>query len=364
MTRRFTALIIGALAVLLGACAPGGGGYNANDIVLYGIKERHTIFYGKLEANQTKAVTLGPVNITLSGQQPVGALAVPGALSVNNRPTLRTDTASFREAIAVATIPLSSELSVLTRVPVDRVYYFDGTRWFDVGTGALEANVRVRLPVRERAGLRGVGLLTDAEADALVAYLTDAYKRQPLALALINNANHADSPLGLNPRPDRNNITALYVQTGVPVDLLGGFAPGQEFRLTNLQAGSNSAYGDTAPAVRLDQTAASFAQTWNLISGNQIPVPAAPTVDFSTSSVITFFLGQKSTGGYGVAVAGGIQNGTTLELRLNLRAPQTGAITTQAFTSPFVSVLVTGGGRIERVVAIDAATNAVLARTP
>lgn len=364
MTKRFTLLFAAVLGAVLAACAPTTGGYTTTDIVLYGIKERHTIFYGKLEAGQTKALRYGPLNLTLSGQQPSGALAVPGALSVNGAPTLRTDTASFREAVAVATIPLSNEISVLTRTPVERVYYFDGSRWFEAGTGPLRADIRVRLPIRERVGLRGVGLLSDAEADALVAYLTTAYKRQPMALALINNANHADSPLGIDPRPDRSNITALYVQTGVPTDLLGGFAPGQELRLTTLQAGSNSAYGDQLPSVRLDQSAGSFAQTWQTVAGNQVPVPSAPNVDFATSSVVTFFLGQRSTGGYGVAVAGAIQSGTTLELRLNLRAPAPGAITTQAFTSPFVSVLVTGGGRIERVVAIDAATNAVLARTP
>ena len=353
-------------AVLLSACNFQPSAYTANDVVLYGIKERHTFFYGKLDASQTKALTLGPLNITLSGEQPIGPLAVPGALSVNGKPTLQTNTASYREVLAVATIPASNELSVLTRAALERVYYFDGTKWFDVGGSApLGASVKLRLPVRERNGLRGVGLLTDAEADAVSAYLTTSYKREPMALALINNANHADSPLGLNPRPDRNNITALYVQVGVPTDLFGGFAaPAPQLRLTPLSSGGNSTYDGAAPAVRLDNSATSFAQTWTLLTGNQIPQPAAPQVDFSNSRVVTFFQGRKSTGGYGVTVAGAILEGTTLSLRLTVREPAAGAITSQALTSPFVSVVVSEAGRIERVVAVDASSNRVLARTP
>lgn len=353
-------------AVFLSACNFQPSAYTANDVVLYGINERHTFFYGKLDASQAKAVTLGPLGITLSGEQPVGPLAVPGALSVNGKPTLQTNTASYREALAVATIPVSSELSVLTRAALERVYYFDGSRWFDVGgTAPLAANVKVRLPVRERNGLRGVGLLTDPEADAISAYLTSNYKREPMALALINNANHADTPLGLNPRPDRNNITALYVQVGVPTDLFGGFAaPAPQLRLTPLSAGGNSTYDSTAPTVRLDNNAAAFAQTWTLLTGNQIPQPAAPNVDFSTAQVVTFFQGRKSTGGYGVAVAGAILEGTTLSLRVTLREPAPGGVTSQALTSPYVSVIVSDAGRIERVVAVDANNGQVLARTP
>ncbi len=353
-------------AVLLSACNFQPSAYTANDVVLYGIKERHTFFYGKLDSSQTKALTLGPLAITLSGEQPVGPLAVPGALSVNGKPTLQTNTASFREVVAVATIPVSNELSVLTRAALERVYYFDGSKWFDVGGSApLAAGVKLRLPTRERNGLRGVGLLTDAEADAVSAYLTGSYKREPMALALINNANHADTPLGLNPRPDRNNITALYVQIGVPTDLFGGFAaPAPQLRLTALSSGGNSTYDNAAPSLRLDNDSSSFAQTWALLTGNQIPQPAAPQVDFSNSRVVTFFQGRKSTGGYGVTVAGAILEGTTLSLRLTVREPAAGAITSQALTSPYVSVVVSEAGRIERVVAVNASNNQVLARTP
>jgi PrcB C-terminal len=352
-------LFLPMLAAMLAACNFQPSQYTANDIVLYGIKERHTIFYGKLDAGQTKNLTLGPLNITLSGEQPVGDLAVPGALSVNGKPTLLTNTANIREAFALATIPLSGDLSVLTRDPIQAVYHFDGQRWYDVGDNEkLEANTKVKLVKRERLGLRGVGLLTAAEADALTAYLQTKYRNQPLGLALIANGDHPDTPLGLNPRPDRNNITALYVQVGVPVDLLGGFANSEALKLTPLLSGSNSRYSSNAPAVQLDRSRESFANTWALMTGNQVPQPNQPDVDFARASVVTVFQGQKPTGGYGVAISGAtLERGT---LRVTLREPAPGVITTQALTSPFVSVIVTGGGRVERVVAVNASTGAPL----
>jgi PrcB C-terminal len=348
-------------ALIFTACNFQPSDYTAHDIVLYGIKERHTIFYGKLQPGQTKNLTLGPLQLTLSPEQPVGDLAVPGALSVNGRPTLLTNTASQREVFALATIPLSPDLSVLTRGALESVYYFDGSRWYDVGSAAkLEGDVKVKLPKRERLGLRGVGLLTDAEADALTAYLQTKYRNEPMALALIANANHADTPLGLNPRPDRNNVTALYVQVGVPVDLLGGFANNEGLKLTPLLSGSQSRYEASTPSVRLDRDAASFAQTYALMTGNQVPQPTPPTIDFARASVVTVFQGQKATGGFGVAISSATLEGTTLNLRVTLREPAPGTITSQALTSPFVSVIVTGGGRIERVNAVNAATGAPL----
>ncbi len=356
-------LLIAVAALALTACNFQPSGYTADDIVLYGIKERHTIFYGKLEAGQTKPVTLGPLNLVLSSEQPVGALAVPGALSVNGSPTLLTNTASQREVFALATVPLGNELSVLTRDPLESVYYFDGQRWYDVGDAKkLKANVKLKLTKRERLGLRGVGLLTDPEADALTAYLQTKFKNQPMGLALINNANHADSPLGLNPRPDRNNITALYVQIGVPVDLLGGFAEAESLQLAPLLAGGNSAYTGTAPSVRLDRSAGSFSATWALMTGNQVPQPPLPDVDFNRASVVTVFQGQKATGGYGIAIAGATLEGGTLTVRVTVREPSPGSVTSQALTSPFASVIVTGGGKIDRVVAVNATTGASFAR--
>ena len=51
-----------------------------------------------------------------------------------------------------------------------------------------------------------------------------------------------------------------------------------------------------------------------------------------------------------------------LTIRLNLSEPAPGRLVTQAITSPFVSVLQTGGTKLERVVAVNNNTGAVLAQ--
>jgi hypothetical protein len=349
------------LLLTLGACAWQPSGYNVTDVLLYGIQERHTIFYGKLETGQSRAVQLENTTVTLSGTPPIGALAVPSALSVNGAATLATRAKSIREVMSVATIPFTSDLSVLTRDAVQGLYFFDGKKWFDVGSrDELERDSKVRLGLRERsAGLRGVGSLNNTEASVLQGYLQDKFK-QPLVVALLEYPFIPDSFLKLEPRPDSVNLTALYVQVGLPIDLLGGFTNAEPLIIKNLSSGGNAAYNNPNPLLRWDVSAASFAQTWQIMNGNQLPVPSAPSLDFNRSSVLTFFLGQRPTGGYGVALATTRVERGVLTLRFNLSEPAPGRLVTQALTSSFVSVLVTGGTKFQQVVAVNNLTGAIL----
>ncbi len=356
-------IFLGILLLALSACAWQPSGYSISDIVLYGIQERHTIFYSKLEAGQTRALQLENNTVTLGGTSPIGALAIPTASSVNGAATLASRPKPIREIISVATIPLTSDLSVLTRDAVQALYYFDGKKWFDVGSrDDLTRDSKLRLELRERnANLRGVGNLSFAEADALQGYLQEKYK-QPLAIALLEYPNIPDSYLNLTPRPDAVNLTALYVQVGLPIDLLGGFTNTEPLALRALNSGSNAAYNSPNALLRWDTSNSSFANTWKIMNGNQIPLPAAPSLEFNRSSAISFFMGQRPTGGYGVAISNARIDRGVLTLRLNLSEPAPGRLVTQAITSPFVSVLQTGGAKFERVVAVNNSTGAVLAQ--
>ncbi len=356
-------ILFGVLLLALGACAFQPSEYTITDIVLYGIQERQTIFYGKLEAGQTRALQLENNTITLSGTALIGALAVPNSLSVNGAATLQSRPKPIREVLSVATIPLTADLSVLTRDAVQALYYFDGKKWFDVGRREeLSKDSKLRLEIKERnAGLRGVGELNNAESDALQSYLQEKFK-QPLAVALLEYPNIPDAYLNLTPRPDRVNLTALYVQVGLPLDLLGGFTNTEPLTVRSLLNGSNAAYNNPQPLLRWDTSNSSFAQTWQIINGNQIPLPSAPSLDFTRSSAISFFIGQKPTGGYGVALSSTrVENGV-LTLRFNLSEPAPDRLVTQALTSPFVSTVVTGGAKYQRVVAVNGLTGAVLAQ--
>jgi hypothetical protein len=348
--------------LLLSACAFTPSEYSVTDMVLYGIGERQTIFYGKLAPNQSRAVQLENSTITLNGTAPTGDLALPNALSVNGGAALVGKTKQLREVVSVASIPLSDNLSVLARDNLQALYFFDGKTWFDVGERSeLQRDSKVRLELNPRSGLRGVGNLNGAESDALQGYLQNKFK-QPMAVALLEYPNIPDSYLPFSPRPDAYNLTALYVQVGLPVDLLGGFANAEPLSARVLQTGANAAYNNPQPLLRWDTSASSFAATWQLLNGNQIPTPAVPSLEFSRSSAITFFMGQKPTGGFGVALANARVERGVLTLRFNLAEPAPNRLVTQAITSPFVALQFSGGSKFQRVVAVNNATGVVLAQ--
>jgi hypothetical protein len=350
------------LLLLLSACAFTPSEYSVTDVLLYGIGERQTIFYGKLEPSQSRSLQLENNTITLSGTPPVGDLAVPSALSVNGGAALFGKTKTLREVVSVASIPLTSDLSVLARDTIKALYFFDGKTWFDVGERSeLQRDSKLRLELNPRSGLRGVGDLNNSESDVLQGYLQNKFK-QPLAVALLEYPNIPDSYLPLSPRPDRYSLTALYVQVGLPVDLLGGFANTEPLTVRVLQSGSNAAYNNPAALLRWDTTQSSLNSTWQLANGNQVPLPAVPSLDFGRNSLISFFMGQRPTGGYGVALANAAVERGVLTLRYNLAEPAPGRIVTQAITSPFISLQISGGSKFQRVVALNNATNAVLAQ--
>ena len=355
-----TKLLMLAVAASLGlvACMPMGGPVNVHEVLLYGLGERHVFFYSPgSEANTSQSVKLGDQTLELAAKPAVGSLAVPDALAVAGKPTLMLKTAPIREVMSLASIPFSSDLSLATRAGLEAVYFSDGKTWFDAA-GPTNADSKLRVKTVKRNTLRGVGQLTDAEADALAGYLAG---KGAVGVALLAPQTVPDAALKLEPAPKAYQRTALYVQVGVPTGVLGGFAQAAPLEFKALSAGGNSAFLDANSDVRMDSSAADLERTWKIVGGNQVPQPAPPTVDFRTSKVVTVFMGQKPTGGYGIAIAGLRADGKTLVVEVNLREPAAGAILTQAFTSPYVSVVVTGfDGSGVRVV--NKATGKVLAQ--
>jgi hypothetical protein len=67
--------------------------------------------------------------------------------------------------------------------------------------------------------------------------------------------------------------------------------------------------------------------------------------------VVTLFIGQRATGGFGVNLVDAKVDGNTLVLNVNLSAPKPGSFTTQVITSPYLSVLASGD--FSQVRAID-----------
>jgi hypothetical protein len=349
-----------AVVLMISGCYWQPSNYQTTDFILYGINERHTVFYGKLGVGESRSLKLGEAAITLRGNAPQGSFAVAGTLEVNRTSTLQTKPGALREALALGTIPFSKDLSVLARQKLEAVAYFDGQQWFTVGSsGDYSADSKVKLGVRSRQGLRFFGDITEAEADALQTYLETKFKKQPLAIALLDSMSIPDSPLPLEPRPDRNKTLAMYVQVGVPVDLIGGFANNEALSVQALLNGSNATYGEASTLLRWDVNSQSFSKTWALMNGNQIPAPSQPNVDFARASVISAFLGQRSTGGYSIALVSAKLDGNTLTVRANFGEPAPGRLTTQVITSPFSSIVVSGA-KFSRVVVVNNANGATI----
>jgi PrcB C-terminal len=347
------------LSLVLGGCAMTGvDNLDASEILLYGLGERHVILYGSAQSNAS-TLSIDGQQLEVTGKPVTGPMAVPTALSIGGKPTLQLKTAPIREVFALASIPFSGDLSLTTRAGLEGVYAYDGRAWLDV-TGVTNADMKLRVPAKTRNGLRGVGQLSDAEADALAGYLSS---KGAVGVALLPLQTAPDQPLRFDPQPRQYRRTALYVQVGLPTDVLGVFAQNAPLEYDVLGTGGNTAYTNQQPGVRLDATAASLGQTWGIIGGNQIPAPTPPSVDFNRSRIVTVFLGQKPTGGFGIAVAGAKLDGSTLSLEVNLREPSTGSILTQALTSPYVSVRVNSTA-ITSVRVINKANGQVIAKAP
>ena len=72
------------------------------------------------------------------------------------------------------------------------------------------------------------------------------------------------------------------------------------------------------------------------------PDEQAPPVDFAKESVVFLTAGQYPTGGYALKFNGATIEGDTLVIDAVVEGPPAGAGTTQAITSPYVVIAVTG----------------------
>ncbi|WP_216329627.1 protease complex subunit PrcB family protein [Deinococcus aestuarii] len=351
------ALTLGA-GLLAGCSMTGPGNLRVHEVLLYGgTQERITWVYGDLRGSAQSGVKLGNQAVELRAQVP-DPLAVAGTLSVNGKATYRLPTGAVTPKLAV-TRDTQGLFNVTLNEAAGTVYFTDGRGW-----SRLSAPAGPGLRGTAVAGLRGAGNLTDAEADALSAALVS---QGPLAVAVLNEAAVPDAPLTVEPTPTEYRRTALYVLPNVRTVALPGTATGTvtitpgagqpgstqpqaqgaRVTLTELASGTNAAV--TAPAVQVATTQSALTALYNLAYGRQTGVPAAPSLG-AGSTAVGLFLGQQSTGGYGVRVVGASGQNGVLTLTAEVRSPSPGAITTQALTSPWTIVRVPGTYREVRVV--------------
>jgi hypothetical protein len=77
-------------------------------------------------------------------------------------------------------------------------------------------------------------------------------------------------------------------------------------------------------------------ELWKLIGTKS----TMPQVDFSTRAVVAVFVGEQTTGGYGIAISKIEDNASSRLVSVQLTSPGEGCVVTQAITSPYQIVTV------------------------
>lgn len=323
-----------------------------HEALLYGAShERIGWVYANLNGAAQTQLKLGGAEVTLRPQV-TDPLAVPGSLSVNGAATYRAQTASIGRQVTVTGSVLGG-FTVQANGNLSAVYYTDGTSWYKLA-GTLTAGDVVSARAQLNPDLQGAGQLTEGEADALGKSLLG---QGQLAVAVVQDANLPDAKLNVEPAPNNYLRTGLYLQkapvAAQSVPTTNATPADTTLNAREVGSGSNAAVDGASPSVSLATSVGELRSAWQLAHGRQSSVPSLPTVDLASNTVVTFFLGQKPTGGYGASLLEAHAEGDTLYLTLNVRQPGPGSITTQALTSPWISVSVPG--TYQRVVVQDSA---------
>lgn len=330
---------------LFSACTmTGPGNLKVHEALLYGgAQERIVWVYGSLTGGTAGSLKLGGQTVELRPQVE-DTVATPGSLSVDGK-------ATYRQPTAVITAPLNvtrrsnGSFEVVSPGGLSALYYTDGQTWSKLSglNGTVGASAV--------GGLQSAGQLTAEEAGVLSRALLG---QGPLAVGVLADVPGADAPLTVEPTPTEYRRTALYVlpkvatvaadlppSAGILKPAPSPSAPlptGARVNFTELASGTQS--GVTEATVTVATTPAAAATLYAQAYSRQTGAPTAPNPGGAT--LVGVFLGQRSTGGYGVTVTGASASGGTLTLVAQVRAPKPGGITTQAITSPWTIVRVEG----------------------
>ncbi len=346
----------GVTALLLSACSGNGpSNLKVHEVNLSGgTQERVTWVYGNLNGGSKSSVKLGGAAVELRPQIS-DPLATPGSLSINGAATYRTPTAPAQQKLSLSRDADGQfTVTALNGASLAAVYHTDGTGWVKLSRAGGLARAQAS------AGLRGVGQLTDAEADVLAGVLQ---LQGPLTVAVLNDPTPAQS---VEPQATETLRTSLYILPGAPTAVLagtgtttgtvtttpgtgtapvpaprpanGGNVSGTPVNFSVVAQGTNAA--TSSPSVQVATTSAQAAALYALAYGRQTSVPRPPALNGNT--LVGIFIGQRSSGGYSVEVAQMAASGSTLNLSLNLSAPGPGTLTTMALTSPWIIVSVPG----------------------
>lgn len=335
-----TVLSLAAVALLLGACetdpAP-----TLHELTVTGALERRVAWlYG-----EPRRFTFDGVERELREPTPgptVDPWVVTAALWIDGQPAwveteLPAGLIASEPPVEVRRIPLTTDLQMRTLRETRALLYFDGSSWLLLGEFD-PAGLNVRVTPRPRFGaLRGLGELTNAEADALTRVLQDL--RGPLVVAVLADG---DVPRRAVDGVAEARATAVHVISGVPVDT-GAFRPAPREVPFEIVARGQQATGVTGPSFRLLRNQDELAAAWNQAHGAALQPPPVPGADLQRETLVAVFLGPKPTGGYGADVRAVTLEGGDLFVDFVETSPAPGSMVTQALTNPWLLLRVPRG---------------------
>lgn len=333
---------LGILSLGLVGCSFKAGlyQYQIHDVLFYGdMQTRVTWLYGVLSGGIVEqSVKVGNQTLVLRDQFLADLYSIGGTLSVNGKSFLKGSTLSIGQPLNVSSALFGGGYFLQSQIPLKAVFYTDGRNWFKL-SGPVEANVGLRV-VPQAGGLRG-GDLTDIEAGLLQARLSE---QAPLVVGIMADNTIPDAPYYSDPAPLSYHRTGLVVQKGIPLSLslANTSAVTNRDTYTVLRQDSYSGYDDNFVQARLSGSYADFLRVWSMANQNLSPVPSTPNIDFSRQQVASFFMGLKNTGGYAVSVLKGQAQEDSYVLTVQLSTPAPKSITTQALSSPWLSVALDG----------------------
>ena len=147
----------------------------------------------------------------------------------------------------------------------------------------------------------------------------------------------------------------LAVAGGVALALAIGVAVSCRSTPSGAGAGldvSEVAHGATSGITDQRLVIARDAETWSQLWAEHarlnLPTPPAPEVDFEERMVVAFFLGQRSSGGYGATIESCNATAAGMRIVVHESAPDPDAVVTTALTAPYhiVSVPRSEGARV------------------
>jgi hypothetical protein len=334
---RRAVIVLAALGLVLSACEPDPAP-TLHELTVTGALERRVAWlYGEPRSftidGTERSLTAAPAGPTIE------PWTVPSALWIDAAPALvEDDVEAVTAPVAVRRIPLTTDLQMRTERETRAVLYYDGSAWLTLGEFD-PAGLDVRVTPRPRFGaLRGLGELTNAEADVLARTLEDL--GEPLIVAVLTGD---EVPRRAVDGVAEARSTAVHVVAGVPVDV-GTFRPAARDVPFEVVARGQQAVGVTAPAFQLLRTREELSTAWNRAHGGALQAPPLPGVDLERETLLAVFLGQKPTGGHGADVRGVTLEGGDLFIDMVETSPGPGAMVTQALTSPWLLLRVPRGG--------------------